>query len=116
MKSACGLVVLEALQNGAVDDNLVVLRLPADHTKRLIRSVVIDVDLCNSRSRPGRNPFLVLVVVNHDGGASDGDGMFTHGFSSLYGFVLLQVVHYTAIANTKFNDSFFSLFSEQNKF
>lgn len=71
------LVVLEALQDGAVDDDLVVLQLPADDPKRLLDRVLVDVDLGEARRRARRHPLLVDVVVHHDTSAGTGDRLFT---------------------------------------
>lgn len=60
-----GLVVLESLENRAVDDNLVVLQLPADHAERIVHLMVIELDLGQAGRAATRYPFFVYVVVHH---------------------------------------------------
>lgn len=62
------LVVLEALQNGAVDDHLVVLQLAADHTERVVLLVVVDLHLAQAGRAARRNPLLLHVIVDHHRG------------------------------------------------
>lgn len=59
------LIVLESLENRAVDDNLVVLQLPADHAKRIVHLMVIELDLGQAGRTATRDPFLVHVIVHH---------------------------------------------------
>lgn len=60
-----GLIILESLENRAVDDNLVVLQLPADHAERIVHLMVIELDLGQAGRAATWNPFLVHVVVHH---------------------------------------------------
>lgn len=60
-----GLIVLESLEDRAVDDNLVVLQLPADHTERIVHLMVIELDLGQTGRAATRYPFLVHIVVHH---------------------------------------------------
>ena len=52
-----------------------VLELPADDSKGGVDEMVVDVDLGESVRRPRRAPLLLLVVVDHDGGARGGDAL-----------------------------------------
>ena len=54
---------------------LVVLELPADDSEGGVDEVVVDVDFGESVRRPRRAPLLLLVVVDHDGGARRGDAL-----------------------------------------
>ena len=49
-----------------------VLELPSDDPEGGVDEVVVDVDLGESVRRPRRAPLLLLVVVDHDGGARGG--------------------------------------------
>lgn len=60
-----GLIVLESLEDRAVDDNLVVLQLPANHAKRIVHLMVIELNLGQTGRAATRYPFLVHVVVHH---------------------------------------------------
>lgn len=60
-----GLIVLESLENRTVDDNLVVLQLPADHAERIVHLMMIELDLGQAGRTATRYPFLVHVVVHH---------------------------------------------------
>lgn len=40
-----GLIVLQPLQDRAVDDDLVILELPADHAERVVHLMMIKLDL-----------------------------------------------------------------------
>lgn len=59
------LVVFQALQNRAVDHDLMVLQLPANHSEGVVRLVVVDLHL----TQPGRctrwNPLFLDVIVDH---------------------------------------------------
>lgn len=57
------------------DSYLVVLELPPDDSEGGVDEMVVDVDLGESVRRPRRTPLLLLVVVNHDGGARGGDAL-----------------------------------------
>lgn len=63
-----GLVVLEALQDGAVDDHLVVLQLAAHHPEGVVLLVVVDLHLAQARGAARGHPLLLVVVINHHGG------------------------------------------------
>ena len=52
-----------------------VLELPSDDPEGGVDEVVVDVDLGESVRRPRRAPLLLLVVVDHDGGARRGDAL-----------------------------------------
>ena len=52
-----------------------VLELPSDDPEGGVDEVVVDVDLGESVRRPQRAPLLLLVVVDHDGGARRGDAL-----------------------------------------
>ena len=54
---------------------LVVLELPPDDSEGGVDEMVVDVDLGESVRRPRRAPLLLLVVVDHDGGARGGDAL-----------------------------------------
>lgn len=60
-----GLIILESLEDRAVDDNLVVLQLPADHAERIVHLMMIELDLGQAGRAATRYPFLVHVVVHH---------------------------------------------------
>lgn len=78
MKSGGGLIVLQTLEDGAIDDDFVVLDLSADDAKSVVDRMMIDVDFGESLRRSGGNPFLLLIVIEHDGSASGGDRMLRH--------------------------------------
>lgn len=65
MKRHRRLIVLQSLQDRAVDDDLVVLQLPADHAERIVHLMVIELDLGQAGRAATRYPFLVHVVVYH---------------------------------------------------
>lgn len=60
-----GLIILESLEDRAVDDNLVVLQLPTDHTERIVHLMVIELDLGQTGRATTRYPFFVHVVIHH---------------------------------------------------
>lgn len=60
-----GLIVLESLEDRAVNDNLVVLQLPANHAKRIVHLMVIELNLGQTGRAATRYPFLVHVIVHH---------------------------------------------------
>ena len=54
MKSGSGLIVLQTLEDGAIDDDFVVLSLSPDDAKRFVYRVMINVDLDSlATSGPG---------------------------------------------------------------
>lgn len=65
MKRDRSLIVLESFKNRAVDDDLVVLQLPADHAERIVHLMVIELDLGQAGRAATRYPFLVHIVVHH---------------------------------------------------
>lgn len=60
-----GLIVFESLEDRAVDDNLVILQLPAHHAERVVHLMMIELDLRQTGRAAARYPFLVHVVVHH---------------------------------------------------
>lgn len=77
MERCRGLIVLEALQDRTVDYNLVVLQLPADHSKRVVLLVVIDLHLAQAGRGARRYPLLLHVVVDHHRGTGADYALFT---------------------------------------
>lgn len=59
------LIILEPLQDRAVDDDLVVLQFPADHAERVVHLMMVELNLRQSGRAATRDPFLVHVVVHH---------------------------------------------------
>lgn len=68
MKRGCGLIVLEALQNGTVDDHLVILQLAPDDAEGVVLLVMVDLHLAQARGRARGDPFLLHVIVDHHRG------------------------------------------------
>lgn len=60
-----GLVVLEPLDDRAVDDDLVVLQLAADHSECVVLLVVEDLHLAEAGRAARRDPLLLAIVVHH---------------------------------------------------
>jgi len=65
MKRDRGLVILETLEDRAIDDNLVILQLPADHAKCVVHLVMVQLHFGEAGRTAARYPFLVHVVVYH---------------------------------------------------
>lgn len=63
------LIVLETLDDRAVDDHLVVLQLAADDAKCVVLLMMVDLDFAEARGAARRHPFLLVVIVDHDGSA-----------------------------------------------
>lgn len=78
MKRGRGLIVFEPFQNGTVDHNFVVLQLPANHSKRIVQNVLIDVHFGKPTGCATWHPFLIDVIVHHDGGPGRCNRLFTH--------------------------------------
>lgn len=57
--------------------NLMILKFPADDSKRLLYRVLVDMNLGETRRRSRRHPLLVDVVVNHDARPGAGYGLLT---------------------------------------
>lgn len=72
------LVVLEPLQDGAVDDHLMVLDLPADHPEGVVDGMLVDLHLGDALRAATRHPLLVAVVVDHHRRPRRDDGHLTH--------------------------------------
>lgn len=70
MKCGRCLIVLEALDDGTIDDHLVVLQFAPDDAKCVVLLVMVDLHLAETRRAARRHPFLLVVVVHHDGSAS----------------------------------------------
>ena len=49
MKSWCCLVVFESLLNSTVDDNLVILKFPTNHSEGRVQEMVVNVNLLYQR-------------------------------------------------------------------
>lgn len=97
VESGRGLVVLEAFQDGTVDDNLeterkkdvkldscrsvdehlVVLELAADNPERIVDGVVVNVHFGHALRRPAWNPAPVAIIVDHHSRPGCDDGMLT---------------------------------------
>lgn len=65
MKRDRCLIVLEPLEDRAVDDDLVILQFPPDHAKRVVHLMMVQLDFGEPRGTATRYPFLVHVVVHH---------------------------------------------------
>lgn len=59
------LIVLEPLEDRAVDDDLVILQLPPDHAERIVYLMMVELDLGQAGRAAAWYPFLVHVVVHH---------------------------------------------------
>lgn len=70
MKRDRGLIVLESLEDRTVDDDLMVLQLPADYAERVVHLMVVELDLRQAGRAATRYPLLVHVVVHHHRRAS----------------------------------------------
>ena len=49
MKSWCCLIVFESLLNSTVDDNLVILKFPTNHSEGRVQEMVVNVNLMHQR-------------------------------------------------------------------
>ena len=49
MKSWCCLIVFESLLNSTVDDNLVILKFPTNHSEGRVQEMVVNVNLFYQR-------------------------------------------------------------------
>jgi len=65
MKRDRGLIVFESLEDRAVDDDLMVLQLPADYAERVVHLMMIELNLRQAGRAAARYPFLVYIVVHH---------------------------------------------------
>lgn len=72
------LVVLEALDDGTVDDNLVVLQLAAHDPECVVLLVVEDLHLAQAGRAARWNPLLLTIVVHHHRGACTDYALFAH--------------------------------------
>jgi hypothetical protein len=79
------LVVLESLQNGAVYDNLMILKFSPNYTESIVDRMVVDVNFGKTGRRPTRHPALVAVIVDHHHRTSRHYRMLTHGRLSAEG-------------------------------
>jgi len=70
-----GLVVLQPLHYRAINHNLMVLQLSADHSEGVVDYMMVDVNLAETVAGSCRDPLLVHVVVDHDAGARGGDAL-----------------------------------------
>lgn len=77
MKCCRGLIVLQSLQNGAVDDHLVILQLSSHHTERVVLLVVVDLHLAQSRRAARWHPLLLVVIVHHHRGPRPDNTLLT---------------------------------------
>lgn len=68
VEGGSGLVVLQALEDGTVDDHLVVLELPADHAECIVLLVVVDLHLAEAGGAARGYPLLLHVIVDHHRG------------------------------------------------
>lgn len=90
VKRCRGLVVLETLDDRAVDDDLVVLQLTADHSECVVLLVVEDLHLAQSGRTARGNPLLLAIVVHHHRCPGTDYALLAHipGSSSSSGTVL----------------------------
>jgi len=96
-----GLVVLQPLHYCAVNHNLMILQLSADHSEGVVHDVMVDVNLAEPVAGSCRDPLLVHVVVDHDAGARSSYALLrtllTHdetGYFSLLGKCQLATVSF----------------------
>lgn len=68
VKSGGRLVVFEALEDRAVDDDLMVLQLPPDDSECVVLLVVVDLHLAEPGRVARRYPLLQVLVVHHHRG------------------------------------------------
>ena len=76
-----------------------VLELPSDDPEGGVDEVVVDVDLGESVRRPRRAPLLLLVVVDHDGGARRGDALLWPLVTAIEGGypIVISLPHVTLV-------------------
>lgn len=73
MKRCGGLIILQTLEDGTIDDDFMVLDFPTHHAKCVIDGMMVNVDFGKPLRGSGWNPFLLLIVIKHDGSTSSGD-------------------------------------------
>ena len=78
VKRSGGLIVLQPFEDGAIDNDFVVLNFPTHHAESVVDRVMIDVDFGKSLRGSRRNPLFLLIVIKHDGSASGGDRVLRH--------------------------------------
>lgn len=80
VEARCGLVILQALGNRAVDHHLLVLlNLAPHHTEGVAAGVVVDVDTAEDLGPgPRWDPLLVGIIVDHHSGSGLADTGLTH--------------------------------------
>lgn len=79
------LIVLQPLQDGAVDDDFVVLQLPSDDAECVVLLVVVDLHLAEARRVARWDPLLEVLVVHHHRGASSDYALLAVSFASQLG-------------------------------
>lgn len=78
VKGSRRLVVLEALDDRAVDDDLVVLQFPADHSECVVLLVVEDLHFTETGRTARWYPFFLAIVVHHHRGAGSDYTLLAH--------------------------------------
>lgn len=81
MEVGGGLIILDAPDDGTVDDHLLVgLHLPAHNAKGIGRGVVVDLDAAEGLGTcASREPSLVAVIIKHHSGPAGTDDRLAHG-------------------------------------
>lgn len=72
------LVVLEALDDGTVDDDFVVLQLAAHYPECVVLLVVEDLHLAEAGRAARWDPLFLAIVVHHHRGACTDYALFAH--------------------------------------
>lgn len=85
-----GLIILEALDDRAVNDDLMILQFPANDAERVVLLMVEDLHLAQTGRAAGRNPLPLHIVVHHDRGPGTNNTLFIH-FVLRFFFVLLKI-------------------------
>lgn len=93
VESGRRLIVLQALHDRAVDDDLVVLQFPADDPERVVLLVVVDLHLAEAGRRARWNPLLLHVIVHHHRGPGPDYTLLTTKKTKRNGFVIVIVVY-----------------------
>lgn len=77
MERSRSLIVFETLQNGTVDDHLMILQLASHHTECVVLLMMVDLHLAQSRRAARWHPLLLVVIVHHHRGACANNALLT---------------------------------------
>lgn len=80
MKCGGGLIVLQSLENRAVDDDFVVLKLSSDDAECVVLLMMVDLHLAEAGRVARWNPLLEILIVHHHRSSRSDDTLFAAHF------------------------------------